>query len=520
MKKRLLAALTAIALLAGCGQAETASAPGGKLPDATAAPEVEVESDMTADTVPLAYDDSRITETYAEDGSYTDKYGKATRYSYHLPQIEDDTDTAEFMNANIQSRFGELITYNKTLRLKKEALENDMVTWESSWNGSLLSLYIAATDLTGGREVGVYHYDFDTGSALTNDELLEQLGYDYGEVKNALQRAAAQQFDRRFAEAPAAPELTCLRVRTISDSNCDPLAVALFPTGEGLRAALPLYTPAGAGVEMTDISFDPAAGFGTGKELQGQDEWFHAAVWKDGSVEIWTDTDYTVDGLTYADLVARYGLANTTDWLVNGCYHNYTDLCMASIGQDYAPYVFLLTEDGTVEYIDVLRNAVYGTMYSGGPLYGVKDIVRFEEDEAELDGMDYHTVYGVDAYGNRFNLYETILQLDKLPADLLGSWSTTLNDRHIWLELRDDYPSLFYGSSETDGEGIVSPDDAWVEYLGQSGVGLVYALNAGGEYEIAAFGPDYEALYARHLGSERLTDITDYDYLCFERTYG
>ncbi len=105
MKKCILAALTTAALLAGCGQAEAAPAPGGKLPAATAAPEVEVDADMTADAAPLAYDDSRITETYAEDGSYTDAYGTATRYSYHLPQIEDDTDTTEFLNANIQSRF-------------------------------------------------------------------------------------------------------------------------------------------------------------------------------------------------------------------------------------------------------------------------------------------------------------------------------------------------------------------------------------------------------------------------------
>ena len=51
---------------------------------------------------------------------------------------------------------------------------------------------------------------------------------------------------------------------------------------------------------------------------------------------------------------------------------------MTSVGQDYAPYVFLLTEDGNVEYIDVISGAQCGTMANGGPLYGVNEIVKFE----------------------------------------------------------------------------------------------------------------------------------------------
>ena len=48
-------------------------------------------------------------------------------------------------------------------------------------------------------------------------------------------------------------------------------------------------------------------------------------------------------------------------------------MLMTSVGQDYAPYVFLLTEDGNVEYIDVISGAQCGTMANGGPLYGINE---------------------------------------------------------------------------------------------------------------------------------------------------
>lgn len=514
MKRCIWIVVIAAALMTACGQAEITSAQNGSLP--TAANTTEAAS---AGTV-VQYDGSRITAIYAEDGYYDAASYLATRYSYHLPQIEDDTETAQALNANIQNRFGALITANQLLRVKKESLINDMVYWESSWNGSLLSLYVAATDMAGGREVSVYHYDFADGTTLTNAELLENLGYFEKDTKIALQRAVAQHFDRRFVDALIMPELAALRVRTISDSNCDPMAVELFPTEEGLRAAVPIYNGGRAEFFVTDISFDPDAGFGTGQELQAQDEWFHAAVWKDGSVEVWADTSYTANGLTYDAMSSFYGLADTTDWIVDGCFHNYTDLCMASIGQEYHPYIFLLTEGGTVEYIDVLGNAGHGTMYNGGLLYQVKDIVRFEEGEAHLDSMDYHTVYGVDAYGNRLNLYETISQMNARPKSLVGSWGVNWGTKFLWMDISRDDPYLTYGSNSQDGIEASVPCDAWLAYLGQNANGLIYALHTDRKYEVAAFGPDTEAVYVRHISGEQLLRVPENEYVCFERTYG
>lgn len=61
--------------------------------------------------------------------------------------------------------------------------------------------------------------------------------------------------------------------------------------------------------------------------------------------------------------------------------------------------MFLLTEDGNVEYIDVISGAQCGTMANGGPLYGVNEIVKFEIGtayDADFEA-EYTTVYAVSA---------------------------------------------------------------------------------------------------------------------------
>ena len=46
-----------------------------------------------------------------------------------------------------------------------------------------------------------------------------------------------------------------------------------------------------------------------------------------------------------------YGFAYDTEYPVAGCYGDYQDIFVGASGQDFCPYVFLLTTDGTVEYI-------------------------------------------------------------------------------------------------------------------------------------------------------------------------
>ena len=64
--------------------------------------------------------------------------------------------------------------------------------------------------------------------------------------------------------------------------------------------------------------------------------------------------------------------------------------------------MFLLTTDGTVEYIDIFGGLWHGCLCSGGPLYGFRDIVGFEAGVYEGGfGGGYETVYAVDKNGRK-----------------------------------------------------------------------------------------------------------------------
>ena len=50
-----------------------------------------------------------------------------------------------------------------------------------------------------------------------------------------------------------------------------------------------------------------------------------------------------------------YGFSYDTEYPVAGCYGDYQDIFVGASGQDFCPYVFLLTTDGTVEYLSLIH---------------------------------------------------------------------------------------------------------------------------------------------------------------------
>ena len=45
---------------------------------------------------------------------------------------------------------------------------------------------------------------------------------------------------------------------------------------------------------------------------------------------------------------------------IRNAYHNYVDVCIGGLGASFHPVIYLLTEDGFVEYVDVLRCLLHG----------------------------------------------------------------------------------------------------------------------------------------------------------------
>ena len=540
MKKCCAVLLAAAMLLSAAGCAQDSKRPGPTEPAASAVSETSVENVEAAEETPQKpqasrrFDDSRISTLYDERFTYTDPYGIEDTYFYQVPQIDDDTEDAKQINAIIDYRYGYLVERALDARSRNDFVDTSYIIWVSNWNGPVLSLQVTSSDRMFNRDVGSYHYNFATGQELTNLDLLEYMGYtDSAKTLNALQRATAQHFDLHYGgyggnDPTYAAELNKMRVQSLSELDNVFTYYSLYPYyTDGLVVTVPMYTPAGSGMYWTDVQVDPNKRQASGQVLHGQDEWFTCDVTATGKVTVRALTDYvSSDGaVTYQDMKEWYELGDQTEFTVNGCYGNYVKMLMTSVGQDYAPYVFLLTEDGNVEYIDVISGAQCGTMANGGPLYGVNEIVKFEIGTAYDPDFEaeYTTVYAVSRNNEKFNLVEAMHNADPMGLpNLIGSYVSDYTG--TWFEICEDQPNFYIGEYRNE---TLEPAtwDSGITYLGMDDRGWIcsislYRMDLGrAQRETVAMMPtDYGGFYVRHIGGESLLNLPQQESVGFEMT--
>ena len=537
MKKRCAVLLAAAMLLSAAGCAQDSKRPEPSKPAASAVSETSVENVEAAEDTPQKpqssrrFDDSRISTLYDERFTYTDPYGIEDTYFYQVPQIDDDTEGAKNINEMIGYRFGYLVERALDARSRNDFIDTSYIIWVSNWDGPLLSLQITSSDAMYNHDVGSYHYNFATGQELSNPEMLAHLGYtDNAKVMHALERAVAQHFDTYYGYIDPDQTAMLYMMRAQSLSNLDGLYsyYSLYPKySHGFVATVPMYTPAGSGMYWTDVQVDPDKRQGSGQILHGQDEWFTCDVSADGAVTVRALTDYvTPDGaMTYQTMKEWYELGDKTEFAVSGCYSDYIKMLMTSIGQDYAPYVFLLTENGNVEYIDVISGAQCGTMVNGGPLFGINGIVRFETGtayDAEY-GAEYATVYGVSRDNEKFNLMEAVWNTAPLSIpNMVGSFVS--EETGTWFEICEDQPN-FYTGAYTNGQMVPATWDSSISYLGMDDRGWIcsvslFRMDSGRtQRETLAMMPaDYGGVNVMHIGGESLLNLPQQEAVWFEMT--
>lgn len=537
MKRSCAVLLAAAMLLSAAGCAQDSKRPEPTEPAASAVSETSVENVEAAEDTPQKpqssrrFDDSRISTLYDERFTYTDPYGIEDTYFYQVPQIDDDTEGARNINEMIGYRFGYLVERALDARSRNDFIDTSYIIWVSNWDGPLLSLQITSSDAMYNHDVGSYHYNFATGQELSNPEMLAHLGYtDDAKVMHALERAVAQHFDTYYGYIDPDQTAMLYMMRAQSLSNLDGLYsyYSLYPKySHGFVATVPMYTPAGSGMYWTDVQVDPDKRQGSGQILHGQDEWFTCDVSADGAVTVRALTDYvTPDGaMTYQTMKEWYELGDKTEFAVSGCYSDYIKMLMTSIGQDYAPYVFLLTENGNVEYIDVISGAQCGTMVNGGPLFGINGIVRFETGtayDAEY-GAEYATVYGVSRDNEKFNLMEAVWNTAPLSIpSMVGSFVS--EETGTWFEICEDQPN-FYTGAYTNGQRIPATWDSSISYLGMDDRGWIcsvslFRMDSGRtQRETLAMMPDdYGGVNVMHIGGESLLNLPQQEAVWFEMT--
>ena len=537
MKRSCAVLLAAAMLLSAAGCAQDSKRPEPTEPAASAVSETSAENVEATEETPQKpqpsrrFDDSRISTLYDVEFSYTDPNGNKDTYFYEVPQIDDDTEGAKNINEMIGYRFGYLVERALDARSRNDFIDTSYIIWVSNWDGPLLSLQITSSDAMYNHDVGSYHYNFATGQELSNPEMLAHLGYtDNAKVMHALERAVAQHFDTYYGYIDPDQTAMLYMMRAQSLSNLDGLYsyYSLYPKySHGFVATVPMYTPAGSGMYWTDVQVDPDKRQGSGQILHGQDEWFTCDVSADGAVTVRALTDYvTPDGaMTYQTMKEWYELGDKTEFAVSGCYGDYIKMLMTSIGQDYAPYVFLLTENGNVEYIDVISGAQCGTMVNGGPLFGINGIVRFETGtayDAEY-GAEYATVYGVSRDNEKFNLMEAVWNTAPLSIpSMVGSFVS--EETGTWFEICEDQPN-FYTGEYANGQMVPATWDSSISYLGMDDRGWIcsvslFRMDSGRtQRETLAMMPaDYGGVNVMHIGGESLLNLPQQEAVWFEMT--
>lgn len=454
-----------------------------------------------------------VSELYSEDGVGHDSAGTEYTYSYHVPQIEDDTPGATAINGEIAARYGELVKACMESVKKNEVPPCVNVTYESFRYEDTLSLLIRYTSYYGGElTYGTYNYDTGNGTMLENAGILAMKELTQEQYLNAVRRAAVKCYDEQyfsiweeygFDNTPGAYQER--RSWTISSRN--------------ITTDLPLYLDNDGALHTI-----AAVGSHTGSDRSVQDLILDFAE-KDTDTETVDLCDFlevTRQGRKITLRLSETELGKTIleaggldyepydiKYTVNGLWSDYTQVYCGLVGLQDSPYVFLLTEEGRVEYIDVITCLKGCYFCAGGPLLGVDGVKSFDAN-IDYDNGAY-TVYAILEDGSSVNL-APLLEIDRqsLGDPYLGNWGcqhTAMTDGESYEELVsvtlagcDDMTMICRRPDQDE----TMECEVSLTYLGITESGVVYYYHLRWIY---SNGPGYEGTIALETEDDYSGDV-------------
>ena len=474
--------LAAALLLTGCGSAAAPAAPAGSgaASQSAAAPAVQTAQK------------ERITDQYTLEKNVSGVWGEeAVQYiSVHVPQLECDSPDAasinDELNAIYAADFREYENYEEAGQPGSEAPLIG-VGWDDWWYGDCVSLVVRSR--YGGTAPWRYSgwcFDFASGQQITVAEMLQRMGLDPDTVQEQVQRLAMQAFDREMAQGGyyeglrLGGELSQMRMDTLEYNELENLCLLLpeqdqlvlrgkYSCEEGwqqLDMELPL-TPANTPV-LTD-TYD-----GVQVQLKGTQA---------------TITLSPAPKTATWDTELNLRVEQVHTYPILGSYNEYVDVC---IGQQtdsvFHPVVYLLTKDGVVEYVDVLRCLLFGNaMICQDPIYIANNGVSLERS-----GNSKVNLRRTDGSVLELADLSSEWSAQDIPYSVTGSYNYTGENGWNWMDLTSD-GSVQLGVQ--DNSRIYRGDAA---YLGVVPEGVVLAI-------FTDTGLDFVAAFKMDLYNENLT---------------
>lgn len=449
MKHKLLllaiAAMMLALLLAGCGKDPT--------------------DDPNSQSV---YDDSLIGEIYSEEGSATDTYSNTWNYSYHIPQILAETPGAKSINQQIAAVFDPIMEEAHYSMDQGWLYTPSNINWQSHWNGSLLSLVIAIYMDNDYTEYCIFNYDFEADEQLDNEQLLAIAGLSREEFLTQLRAAAINTFDDMYGDIDGSELIYdnyIQRSWTIGNDNISMDGLLYLNDNGQLEVAQPIGSIAGASWYYQLITVNAAP-----SQPEKASQWGPVRATLEGG-EITIDIEDTPEG---ADFLASLGAESGT-YLLQGAYNNYSDIFVGPIVNDNFVYLFLLTEDGHVEYADISMGLQAGYLVCGGRLAGIRDIVSFEA--RPNSDNSYAAVFAVDSQGQSHELTDPALAAGSvLPYNICDSWGYSTANTFYFVDIYPGEASLTIYSDQTGYDSPILVGN--IAYLGMTQEGMVYYYNS------------------------------------------
>ena len=484
MKHKCFAAvvLAAALLLTGCGGAAAPAAPAssGAASQSGAAAAVQTAQK------------ERITDQYTLEKNVSGVWGEEAVQciSVHVPKLECDSPDAAYINDELNAiyaaDFREFEAYEEAGQPGGDAPLIG-VGWDDWWYGDCVSLVVRSRySGTAPWRYSGWCFDFASGRQLTVAEMLQRMGLDPDEVQAQVQRQAMQAFDREMAQGAyyeglrLGGELSQMRMDTLEYNELENLCLLLpeqdqlvlrgkYSCEEGwqqLDMEIPLTSAAPADTPVLTDTYD-----GVQVQLKG------------------TQATITLSPAPKTDQWGDIGIRVEQEhsYPILGAYNEYVDVCIGEQEDGFfRPVVYLLTKDGVVEYVDVLRCLMFGNaMICQDPIYFANNGVALELCGSEVN------LRRADGSVLELAPLSAEWSAQEIPYSVTGSYNYTSETGWNWMDLTSD-GSVQLGVQ--DNSRIYRGDAA---YLGVVPEGVVLGIAADEELEfVAAFKND---LYNENL---------------------
>ena len=487
MKHKCFAAvvLAAALLLTGCGGAAAPAAPAGS----------GAASQSGAAAAVQTAQKERITDQWSLEKTVRGEMIGVQKLSIHVPQLVCDSPDAAALNDELAAMYAaEFRQYEDSPEIEPQQDEwcpETYINWDAYWYGDCVSLVMRSHDYDDAPwYYSGWCFDFATGRQLTTAEMLQRMGLDPDEVQAQVQRQAMQAFDREMAQGAyyeglrLGGNLSEMRMGTLEYNALENLCL-LLPKQDRLVLRGKYCSETDWGWQQLDVEI-PLTSAAPADTPALTDTYDGVQVQLKGTQATITLSHAPKTATWDTELNLRLEQAHT--YPILGSYNEYVDVC---IGQQtdsvFHPVIYLLTKDGVVEYVDVLRCLLFGNaMICQDPIYIANNGVSLERSgssKVNLRRKDGSVLELADLSSE--------WSVQEIPYSVIGSYNYTDETGWSWMDLGGD------GSAQLgvqDNSRIYRGDAA---YLGVVPEGVVLGIAADEELEfVAAFKTD---LYNENL---------------------